>query len=486
MKLNASIFAVLLMALLIGCGKKDKAPANSTPKPLAPASPQSQTLQDAMNAMAQSLDVIMQKRDIEGLLTTLIDDTQELIQKFPNQPDVYNLILNGARVQLANSNNSLRLLASIEKPLSQAAQGTNGAPFLERLEMLYQFKLEWAAHHIEQDLDNARKVIRETVETVPNTEGFLNSLYTVANQNLLRGQRALLLADLFEEQIRRPPSASFTAEDQKEYRNNLQLLRLNWANQNLAHNKTPGLITTVLKDTEPLSKEAATFFEPVVQSLNDKTLNEDEAFTLEDWFRSASAMTYFYGRLQVRNKALALQRRLDAINKPLELKITTLDGRTFDLTQQRGKVVLIDFWDSRNHFSRNALKRLGTAYHKLRDKGLEIIGIAHDQNPELLNQAVTDLKIEWPVAFGDGGKHPFSRRFAVTALPTQWLVDRQGRLRNLDAWIKPTNEDRQRYDVDRNGQLNEQEALALESELRQRFIELIETLLAETEPKNNP
>ena len=65
-------------------------------------------------------------------------------------------------------------------------------------------------------------------------------------------------------------------------------------------------------------------------------------------------------------------------------------------------------------------------------------------------------------------------------------MDKAGRLRNLNAWVMPSLEDRRRYDTNQDGQMDAEESLALESELRQRFVKLIETLLAEPEPKQNP
>lgn len=46
----------------------------------------------------------------------------------------------------------------------------------------------------------------------------------------------------------------------------------------------------------------------------------------------------------LKDKAKALLRRLDNVGKPLDMKFAAMDGREVDISQMKGKVVLIVFW----------------------------------------------------------------------------------------------------------------------------------------------
>jgi hypothetical protein len=66
---------------------------------------------------------------------------------------------------------------------------------------------------------------------------------------------------------------------------------------------------------------------------------------------------------------------------------------------------------------------------------LDIIGLSFDDEVEVLKKFTTKERIGWPqVAEGRGfDGSPRAREFGITSLPTMWLVDKQGRLRDLDA-----------------------------------------------------
>ena len=50
-----------------------------------------------------------------------------------------------------------------------------------------------------------------------------------------------------------------------------------------------------------------------------------------------------------------------------------------------------------------------------------------------LAQLVKKEKMEWPQYFEDSGAHRIGSQLGIASIPTMWLIDKQGNLRDLDA-----------------------------------------------------
>src|SRR4029077_18107623 len=61
-----------------------------------------------------------------------------------------------------------------------------------------------------------------------------------------------------------------------------------------------------------------------------------------------------------------------------ELVVVQLDGRTFDLAKQRGKVVSVNFWATWCSPCRAEMPLLDSFYQRYRARGVELIGMSVD------------------------------------------------------------------------------------------------------------
>ena len=137
---------------------------------------------------------------------------------------------------------------------------------------------------------------------------------------------------------------------------------------------------------------------------------------------------------EVRELAQSLLKKLDRLGKPFPLKFTAIDGRQVDLTQMAGKVVLVDFWATWCAPCMDELPKLKATYEKLHPRGFEIVGISLDESKAPLQQVIDREKIPWPQHFDETNEeNKFAEEFDVSAIPTMWLVDSQGLLRDLNA-----------------------------------------------------
>lgn len=137
----------------------------------------------------------------------------------------------------------------------------------------------------------------------------------------------------------------------------------------------------------------------------------------------------------VKEKAKGVLQKKAALGRPFDLRLTATDGSTIQLADLRGKVVLLDFWATWCPPCREKLPELLSLYTRSHPRGLEIIGLSFDDDLDKLRRFVVDEKIPWKQV-ADGKKwndSPRARESGITSLPTMWLVDRKGLLRDIDA-----------------------------------------------------
>lgn len=121
-------------------------------------------------------------------------------------------------------------------------------------------------------------------------------------------------------------------------------------------------------------------------------------------------------------------------SKPLELQFTAIDGRSVDLSQLRGKVVLLDFWATWCGPCRAEIPHVVKAYQKFHDKGFEIIGISLDEDKNALEKFIKEHQMVWPQFFdGKGWQNEISSRFGVDGIPAMWLLDKKGKVVTTNA-----------------------------------------------------
>ncbi|MFH0842759.1 MAG: TlpA disulfide reductase family protein [Bacteroidota bacterium] len=125
-----------------------------------------------------------------------------------------------------------------------------------------------------------------------------------------------------------------------------------------------------------------------------------------------------------------MKRRIGLDQPARDFAASITNGSTFNLSSQKGKVVLIDFWDVRCAPCIKALPELKNLYSDYHEEGLEIIGISLDTDHELLSSFLKKNALPWPIACSyKGWKDETAALYGISATPSTWLVDRQGILR---------------------------------------------------------
>lgn len=112
-----------------------------------------------------------------------------------------------------------------------------------------------------------------------------------------------------------------------------------------------------------------------------------------------------------------------------DFQLTTLDGTVVSRDALRGRVVLVNFWATWCPPCRVEMPGFQDVYDRKRPEGFTILGVSTDAaGSQHVARYLWEHEITYPVAMASGG---IVRAFGgARALPTSYLLDRQGRIRH--------------------------------------------------------
>ncbi|MBL8305842.1 MAG: TlpA family protein disulfide reductase [Rubrivivax sp.] len=112
-----------------------------------------------------------------------------------------------------------------------------------------------------------------------------------------------------------------------------------------------------------------------------------------------------------------------------DFTLKSAEGRNLRLAEQRGQVVLVNFWASWCGPCRQEMPQLNRLYDKYRSSGFTMLGINIDDDPK--NGAATAAKwgVKFPVLL-DADK-TVSKLYDLGSMPATVLIDRDGKVRFL-------------------------------------------------------
>ena len=110
-----------------------------------------------------------------------------------------------------------------------------------------------------------------------------------------------------------------------------------------------------------------------------------------------------------------------------DVEFQTLAGKPFRLKELQGQVVLLNFWATYCIPCREEIPALNSLQHELQPQGLKIVGASLDDSADGVNTYQQEVaKFEYDVLLGGSDAKV---KFQQSVLPTTYLIDRQGRIR---------------------------------------------------------
>lgn len=87
-------------------------------------------------------------------------------------------------------------------------------------------------------------------------------------------------------------------------------------------------------------------------------------------------------------------------------------------------MVLLRFWTDQCPYCRFEMPVIEKWYRRLKPLGLEVLAVNVRQSPEAVEAFTAQMDISFPVLLDLTGKT--AEQYGVTAVPTNFLIDRQG------------------------------------------------------------
>ena len=126
-----------------------------------------------------------------------------------------------------------------------------------------------------------------------------------------------------------------------------------------------------------------------------------------------------------------------------DFRLPRLDGSPVALSEQRGRVVFVNFWATWCPPCRKEAPSLERLYERLREDGFEVLAVSIDAAGQ--EAAVEAFRREFGLSFPIllDPSQDAHRSFGVTGVPETYLIDAQGRL--AERFIGPRDWDDPRY-----------------------------------------
>jgi peroxiredoxin len=122
-----------------------------------------------------------------------------------------------------------------------------------------------------------------------------------------------------------------------------------------------------------------------------------------------------------------------------DFTLRTLDGKNLRLGEQRGRVVLVNFWATWCGPCRQEMPHLNKLYDKYRSSGFMLLGVNVDEDTRNAVAVADKLGVRFPV-LPDADKR-VSQKYDLRAMPSTVLIDRDGRVRHVHRGYQSGYED---------------------------------------------
>ena len=107
-------------------------------------------------------------------------------------------------------------------------------------------------------------------------------------------------------------------------------------------------------------------------------------------------------------------------------------GMPFSLNEYKGKVVIVDFWETNCGPCIEEFPNLKDLYRQYHDKGLEVIGISLDGDAALVDAFSSRMQLPWRMIVSENDVDQLRQRYHVRKIPSLYIVNKEGKVAQFD------------------------------------------------------
>lgn len=109
--------------------------------------------------------------------------------------------------------------------------------------------------------------------------------------------------------------------------------------------------------------------------------------------------------------------------------LSTLQGNHVELSQLRGKGVLLNFWGTWCPPCREEMPSIEKAYQKYKDQGLAVVAVNIGESEVPVTSFKNQYKITFPIAMDR--KKEITQLYAIDPIPTTYFIDKNGLVKKI-------------------------------------------------------
>ncbi len=118
-----------------------------------------------------------------------------------------------------------------------------------------------------------------------------------------------------------------------------------------------------------------------------------------------------------------------------DFTLKTKSGKNLRLNDFRGKVVMINFWATWCAPCRQELPHMEKLHQDFKDKGFVLLGVNIDNDSAAAKKMAEEFKLTFPVLYDE--KQQTSKLYKLKAMPSTFVIDRNGKIKNVFLGYKP-------------------------------------------------
>ena len=122
-----------------------------------------------------------------------------------------------------------------------------------------------------------------------------------------------------------------------------------------------------------------------------------------------------------------------------DFTLRSTEGQNLRLGEQRGKVVMVNFWATWCGPCRVEMPHLNRLYEKYRGAGFVLFGVNVDDDVRNAAALAQKMGLKFPI-LADAEKR-VSKQYDLSAMPSTVLIDRDGRVRHVHRGYREGFED---------------------------------------------